>query len=287
MDRLKDGKIFSKIDLRSGYWQIRIAEGDVEKTAFRTRYGHYQFKVMPFGLTNAPATFMHLMHSIFKDYLDDFVVVYLDDILIYSKTQEDHCKHLRLVLEKLREHKLYGKLTKCSFARTSIDFLGHIVSDQGISVNPKKIQAIMGWPRPQNVSELRSFLGLCSYYRRFVPNFSGTAAGMYTLLKKDQTFTWGEQQEESFTNLKQKLASTPVLTLPDPELPWIIASDASDKAIGAILMQDKGAGPQPVAFESRRLQGAELNYAVHEKETLAVIHALRTWRSYVDSTSDN
>jgi hypothetical protein len=166
--QLKGENIFSKIDLRSGYHQVRIKEEDTRKTTFRTRYGHYEFVVVPFGLTNAPTTFMCLMNGVFRDFLDKFVIVFLDDILIYSKTEEEHEKHLRMVLQVLREHQLYAKLSKCTFYQKKIHYLGHIVSEDGIAVDPENIEAIKSWPAPTNISEVRSFMGLVGYYRRFI-----------------------------------------------------------------------------------------------------------------------
>ena len=287
LDRLLGAKVFSKIDLRSGYHQIRIAEGDEEKTAFRTRYGHYQFKVMPFGLTNAPATFMHLMNSIFREELDAFVIVFLDDILIYSRDLKQHEEHLRKVLTVLRQHQLYAKLSKCAFARREIDFLGYIVNDRGISVDPAKTAAINDWPTPTTPTHVRSFIGLCSYYRRFVESFANIAAPLHDLTKKDTPtpLPWTPEHEAAFRQLKQKMMTAPLLAVPDPDKPWTICTDASDVAIGAILLQDHGHGLQPVAYESRKLREAEHNYAVHEKEALAVIHALQTWRCYVQGRS--
>ena len=167
-DKLKGAGVFSKIDLRSGYYQLRVKEGDVPKTAFRTRYGHYEFLVMPFGLTNAPAAFMDLMNRVFRPYVDQFVVVFIDDILVYSKDAQEHEQHLRIVLETLREKKLYAKLSKCDFWLKEVSFLGHIVSAEGIRVDPAKIEAVVNWKSPQNVTKVRSFLGLAGYYRRFV-----------------------------------------------------------------------------------------------------------------------
>ena len=281
LDRLRGATIFSKIDLKSGYHQIRIAEGDVEKTAFRIRYGHYQFMVLPFGLTNAPATFMHLMNSIFAEYLDKFVSIFLDDILIYSKNMEEHKQHLKIVFEILRNNQLYASKKKCEFAKTDIEFLGHRVSSEGIHVDPSKTKTIENWPILQNVHEVRSFLGLCSYYRRFVHDFAKIASPLTDLLKKDKAFEWTQECQQAFDTLKHKLTTTPILLVPNPDLPWTIATDASDQAIGAILLQDHGKGLQPIAYESRKLQPAELNYPVYEKETLAVIHALKIWRCYV------
>ena len=175
-DQLKDAGVFSKIDLRSGYYQLRVKEGDVPKTAFRTRYGHYEFLVMPFGLTNAPAAFMDLMNRVFRPYVDQFVVVFIDDILVYSKDAQEHEQHLRIVLETLREKKLYAKLNQCDFWLKEVSFLGHIVSAEGIRVDPAKIEAVVNWKSPQNVTEVRSFLGLAGYYRRFMRGFSVIAS---------------------------------------------------------------------------------------------------------------
>ena len=173
LDQLHGAKYFSKLDLRQGYHQIRISPQDIEKTAFRTRYGHYEWTVLPFGLTNAPSTFMRLMNDAFHPFLDKSVVIYLDDILIYSKTAEEHAQYLEQVLEVLKQHRLFAKLSKCLFAQSKVDFLGHIISDEGIATEPQKIAAIKEWPTPLNVRDVRSFLGLANYYRRFVAHFSG------------------------------------------------------------------------------------------------------------------
>ena len=282
MDRIAGAKYFSKIDLYSGYHQIRIKEEDVPKTAFRTRYGHYEFLVLPFGLTNAPATFMTLMNDIFRDHLDEFVIVYLDDILIYSKTREDHAEHLRAVLTTLREHQLYAKAQKCELFRTKVEYTGHYISDQGIAVDPRKIITIKDWPAPTTVPEVRSFLGLASYYRKFVQGFSAIATPLTALLHKDKEFQWNTPEQEAFEMLKEKLTTAPVLLLPDPTKPFTVTTDASDFAIGAVLTQDHGHGEQPVAYESRKLSPAELNYPVHEKELLAIVHAIRLWRMYLE-----
>ena len=190
LDRVNGTKFFSKLDLASGYYQIRIADEDISKTAFKTRYGHYEFLVMPFGLTNAPATFQTLMNDILRDKLDKHVLVYLDDILIYSKTKVEHLVHLREVCQILRENKLFCKLKKCEFLKNSVEYLGHVLSDKGIQVDPRKIIAIESWPAPTNVSELRSFLGLASYYRRFVEGFAHVASPLTNLLHKDVPYIW-------------------------------------------------------------------------------------------------
>ena len=195
LDRLQGARYFTRIDLRSGYHQIRVAESDISKTAFNTKFGHYEFTVMPFGLTNAPATFMKLMNEIFGEYLDEFLEVFLDDILVFSRTMEEHLVHLEKVLQKLREHKLYAKLSKCDFCRTSIEYLGHIISADGVATDPKKVQVVREWPVPEDVGQLRSFLGMVGYYRRFIPQFSKVAYPLTKLLKKNQPYVWAEAQQ--------------------------------------------------------------------------------------------
>ena len=197
-DQLKGAKVFSKIDLRSGYFQMKIWEQDIPKTAFTTRYGLYEYTVMPFGLTNAPAYFMAMMNKVFMEYLDKFVVVFIDDILIYSKDEAEHERHLRLIMEKLREHKLYAKFSKCEFWLDSVGFLGHVVSAEGVAVDPSKVAAVTEWESSKNAGEIRSFLGLAGYYRRFIENFSKIAKPMTVLLKKDKKFFWTDEREASF-----------------------------------------------------------------------------------------
>jgi hypothetical protein len=282
-DRLLGAKCFTKIDLRSGYHQIRIADEDVEKTAFRTRYGHYEFLVMPFGLTNAPATFMHLMNTVMRPFLDKFVIVFLDDILVYSKTPEEHTVHVREVLQKLREHKLYAKLSKCELFRDSVEFLGHRIDAQGIHMMDDKLKAINEWPALTSVDDVRSFLGLCGYYRRFVRNFSALAAPLTELIHQDTKFHWDEPQQRAFEQLKRAMTEKPVLILPDPEKGHTITitTDASGYAAGATLSQDHGNGLQPIAYMSHKFNDAEKRYATHEQELLAIILAFKEWRHYL------
>ena len=213
-DQLAGATTFSKIDLRSGYHQLKIRNEDIPKTAFRTRYGHYEFLVMSFGLTNAPAAFMDLMNRVFEDYIDKFVIVFIDDILVYSKSREEHEQHLRLVLERLKEKQLYAKFKKCEFWLDKVVFLGHVVSKDGIMVDPAKIEAVSQWQQPKNVSEVRSFLGLAGYYRRFVEGFSKIALPMTLLTRKGHKFTWSDSCEGSFQELKKRLTMAPVLTIP-------------------------------------------------------------------------
>ncbi|GJV85557.1 putative reverse transcriptase domain-containing protein [Tanacetum coccineum] len=214
-DQLQGSQFFSKIDLRSGYHQLRVHEDDIPKTAFRTRYGHFEFTVMPFGLTNAPAVFMDLMNRVCRPYLDKFVIVFIDDILIYSKTREEHVEHLRLVLELLKKEKLYAKFSKCEFWLREVQFLGHVINGNGIHVDPSKIEAVKNWKAPRTPTEVRSFLGLAGYYRRFIENFSKIAKSLTILTQKCKTFDWGEEQELAFQTLKDKLCNAPVLALPD------------------------------------------------------------------------
>ncbi|KAA0063793.1 pol protein [Cucumis melo var. makuwa] len=276
-DQLQGATVFSKIDLRSGYHQLRIRDGDIPKTAFRSRYGHYEFVVMSFGLTNAPAVFMDLMNRVFKDFLDSFVIVFIDDILIYSKTEAEHEEHLHQVLETLRANKLYAKFSKCEFWLRKVTFLGHVVSSEGVSVDPAKIEAVTNWPRPSTVSEIRSFLGLAGYYRRFVEDFSRIASPLTQLTRKGTPFVWSPACERSFQELKQKLVTAPVLTVPDGSGNFVIYSDASKKGLGCVLMQQG----KVVAYASRQLKIHEQNYPTHDLELAAVVFALKIWRHYL------
>jgi hypothetical protein len=280
-DRLQGAKYFTKLDLRSGYHQIRIHPTDVPKTAFRTRYGHFEFLVLPFGLTNAPATFMHLMHQTFREFLDDFVLVFLDDILVFSRTLEDHVRHVNQVLEVLRKEKLYAKESKCELFKEEVEFLGHQVGRNGVRMMEDKLAAIREWPVPTKVSDVRSFLGSTGYYRKFIKDFSSIAAPMSELTKDTVKFEWGERQQSAFMQLKEAMLTAPVLTLPDPTLPFVVQTDASGYAVGAVLMQDQGKGLQPIAFLSKKMLDAETRYPTHEQELLAIICALKTWRHYL------
>jgi hypothetical protein len=214
-DQLAGAKVFSKIDLRSGYHQSKIRSSDIPKTAFSTSYGLYEFLVMSFGLTDALSYFMYLVNSVFMNELDKFVVVFIDDILIYSKNEAEHAKHLRIVLQCLRDHKLYAKFSKYEFWLDSVKFLGHTISKDGISVDPSKVQEFMDWKPPKSVHQICSFLGLAGYYRRFIPNFSRIAKPMTELLKKGVKFVWSEDCDKAFHTLREHLTSAPVLTQPN------------------------------------------------------------------------
>ena len=282
IDQLLGAKVFSKLDLRSGYHQVRVAEEDIHKTAFRTRYGHYEFTVMPFGLTNAPATFQRLMNSVLSPFIDKFVIVYLDDILVFSRNEEEHEEHLRAVLQKLREEKLYAGRGKCEFGVRSIEYLGHTVGPNGVEMNDDKIKAIVDWTVPKTKKELRSFLGLAGYYRRFIEHFAQRVLPLSEMLKDTAVFTWGRAQQAAFDDLKSVMTTAPVLAIPDPSLPYEVYTDSSAFGVGAILLQDQGRGLQPCAYLSHKLSNAERNYTTHEQELLAVIYALNTWRAYLE-----
>ncbi|XP_052732384.1 uncharacterized protein LOC128196192 [Vigna angularis] len=277
LDQLHGAAVFSKIDLRSGYHQIKVKEDDIQKTAFRSRYGHYEYVVMPFGVTNAPAVFMEYMNRIFRPYLDKFVVVFIDDILIYSKTEDEHEEHLRLVLGVLREKELYAKLSKCEFWMKEIQFLGHVVSAGGISVDPAKVRAVLDWESPRSVTEVCSFVGLAGYYRRFIEGFAKIVAPLTQLTRKDQPFAWTDRCEASFQELKVKLTSAPVLVIPDTSKPFEVYCDASHQGLGCVLMQEKRA----VAYASRQLRIHERNYPTHDLELAAVVFALKIWRHFL------
>ena len=225
-DQLQGAKVFSKIDLRSEYHQLRIRESDIPKTAFRTRYGHYEFLVMSFGLTNAPAVFMDLMNRVFRPYLDRFVIVFSDDILVYSRSELEYERHLGLVLQTLRQHQLYAKFSKCEFWLSRVGFLGHVVSTDGIYVDPQKVEAVANWEQPTTVTKVRSFLGLAGYYRRFIEGFSKIAGPLHCLTRKGVKFEWTDKCEESFQTLKEKLTSAPVLTLPEGNEGFEVYGDA-------------------------------------------------------------
>ncbi|GKB22914.1 putative nucleotidyltransferase, ribonuclease H [Tanacetum coccineum] len=279
-DQLQGSSIYSKIDLRSGYHQLRVREEDIPKTAFRTRYGHYEFQVMSFGLTNAPAVFMDLMNRVCKPYLDKFVIVFIDDILIYSKSKKEHEEHLRQILKLLKKEELYAKFSKCEFWISRVQFLGHVIDCRGIHVDPAKIESIKDWASPKTPTEIRQFLGLAGYYRRFIEGFSKIAKSMTKLTQKGVKFDWGDKQEAAFQLLKQKLCSAPILALPEGSEDFIAYCDASKKGLGAVLMQRENV----ISYASRQLKIHEKNYTTHDLELGAVVFALKIWRHYLYGT---
>jgi hypothetical protein len=237
-DQMKGVSIFSKIDLRLGYHQLKIRELDIPKTTFRTRYGLYEYTVMSFELTNAPAYFMYLRNKVFMEYLDKFIVVFIDDILIFSRGEEEHEVHLRLVLEKLRAHKLYAKFCKCEFYLTEVAFVGHVISAGGVSVDLGKVKDVLNWMPLTPTSEVRSFLRLAGYYHRFIKDFSKIAKLMMKLLEKNKAFEWTVECQASFEELRRHLTSAPVLVLPDLTKKFNIYCDASHRGLGCVLMQE-------------------------------------------------
>jgi len=276
-DQLQGARYFSKIDLRSGYHQLKVQEEDIPKTAFRTRYGHYEFTVMSFGLTNAPAAFMDMMNRICKPYLDKFVIVFIDDILIYSKSSDEHAMHLHELLTLLRKEKLYAKFSKYEFWLQQVQFLGHLINHEGIQVDPAKIEAITKWEIPKNPTEIRSFLGLAGYYRRFIQNFSRIAVPLTKLTCKNAKYDWGSKQNEAFEILKQKLTNAPILALPEGSEDFAIYCDASKLGLGCVLMQRE----KVIAYASRQLKKHEENYTTHDLELGAIMFALKIWRHYL------
>ncbi|GJT44605.1 putative nucleotidyltransferase, ribonuclease H [Tanacetum coccineum] len=279
-DQLQGSTIYSKIDLRLGYHQLRVREEDIPKTAFRIRYGQYEFQVMPFGLTNAPAVFMDLMNRVCKPYLDKFAIVFIDDILIYSRDEKEHEEHLKTILELLKKEELYAKFSKCEFWIHMVKFLGHVIDSSGIHIDPTKIEAVKNWASPTTPSEIRQFFGLAGYYRRFIEGFSKIAKHMTELTQKNQKFDWGEEQEEAFQLLKQKLCAAPILALLEGSDDFVVYCDASKKGLGAVLMQRM----KVISYASRQLKVYEKNYATHDLELGAVVFALKIWRHYLYGT---
>ncbi|GJT42029.1 putative nucleotidyltransferase, ribonuclease H [Tanacetum coccineum] len=275
-DQLQGSSTYSKIDLRSGYHQLRVRDEDIPKTAFRTRYGHYEFQVMPFGLTNAPAVFMDLMNRVCKPYLDKFVIVFIDDILIYSRNKEEHTDHLRIILELLKKEKLYAKFSKCDFWISIVQFLGHVIDSQGIHV----LEAVKNWASPTTPTEIRQFLGLAGYYQRFIKDFLKIAKSLTELTQKNKKYIWGENQESAFQLLKQKLCEAPILALPEGNDDFVIYCDASHQGLGAVLMQRE----KVIAYASRQLKPHEENYTTHDLKLGAVVFALKIWRHYMYGT---
>jgi len=291
LDTLGGARVFSSLDLAAGYWQIRLKDEEIPKTAFSTHLGHFEWRVLPMGLSNAVATFQNLMNRIFgeRGYLRKFVLVYLDDILVYSKTAEEHAQHLRLVFQALREEELFAKPSKCYFNKSELKYLGHIVGSGGIKVDPAKIAAVRNFPLPQNVGDVRSFLGLATYFRRFIQGFGVLARPLHALTRNACTrsgWKWTEQCEASFLALKDALSSAPVLAMPDwpaaesGSKPFEIIADASVHGIGAVLLQDG----HPIAFESKKFHPAAYNYDTGEQELLAIVYALQKFRCYVEGT---
>ena len=286
LDQIGQSKFFTTLDLASGYWQIRVEPSSREKTAFVTPHGLFQFRVMPFGLTNAPAVFQRLMQSVLMGLNptvgNQFVSVYIDDVLIYSRTLSEHLEHLKLVIERIEQAGLKLKPSKCSFVREEVEYLGHLLTPDGLKTNPRTVNAVKEYPQPQSVKEIRQFLGLSSYYRRFIKNFAALAQPLTALTRNNVEFKWTEECQEAFDRLKQCLTSAPVLCYPSFDVPFVLETDASIKGIGAILSQTQSSGQRhPVAYASRSLSAAERNYGISELETLAVVWSITHFHSYL------
>lgn len=277
MDELSHSSWFSKLDLRVGFHQILMQPDDAFKTAFQTHLGQYEFNVMAFGLTGAPGTFQGAMNTTLAPGLCHFVIVFFNDILVYSRTFEDHLEHLALVFSWLSADQWKVKLSKCTFAQRSISYLGHVISEQGVSTDPDKVRAITEWPAPNNIRSLRGFLGLAGYYKKFVRHFGIIARPLTDLLKKDTLFIWTSVHDSTFRALKLALSTAPVLALPDFSLPFHVETDASGSGIGAVLQQNG----HPLAFISKSLSPRNQHLSTYEKEYLAILMAVDSWRHYL------
>jgi hypothetical protein len=291
LDRLSGSTVFSKIDLRNAYHRIRIREGDEWKTAFRTRYGHYEYLVMPFGLTNAPATFQAYINNTLRGLVDVFCIVYLDDILIFSRTPEEHMKHLELVIERLHRAELYANPKKCEFFQPELEFLGFLVNKEGIRMDPARVETISKWPRPQTYRDIQVFLGFCNFYRRFIFGFSGIARPLHRLLqglkngKKPGLIAdeeWQAPQQKAFQQLIDAFISAPVLRHYDPSLPLRLETDASSTACAGILSLKWEDGWHPVAYCSKKFSGSEVHYPIYDKELLTIVWSFKQWRHYLE-----
>ena len=282
LDRLRGAKIFTALDLRGAYNLVRVKAGDEWKTAFRSRYGHFEYLVMPFGLTNAPAVFQRLMDDLLRQYLDVFVVVYLDDILIYSEDLATHQQHVRKVLQVLLDNDLYCKFSKCEFHVDHVEFLGYVVSPNGIEMNTKKIQSILEWEPPTSVTGVLSFVGFANFYRRFIRNFSKVVQPLTALTKKSVQFEWTVTAQNAFDSLKHLFITAPVLVYADTTRQFIIETDASAYALGCVLSQFKDDGLlHPCAFYSKKFTPTETNWQIHDKELYAIVVAFKQWRQYL------
>ncbi|XP_053499602.1 uncharacterized protein LOC128619445 [Ictalurus furcatus] len=288
LEQLRTATIFTKLDLRSAYNLVRIREGDEWKTGFSTTSGHYEYQVMPYGLSNAPSVFQCLINDVLRDMLGHHVIAYIDDILIYSDSREEHVHHVRQVLQRLLRHQLYVKAEKCEFHRTTIAFLGYVISPEGISMDQEKVQAVVSWPTPTTIKELQRFLGFANFYRRFIRNFSAIANPLTSLLKgKPKRLSWNSSAQSAFDKLKKAFTTAPIIKHPDPSRPFIVEVDASETGVGAILSQRFGEKPKLhlVAFFSRKLSPAERNYDVGNRELLAIKLALEEWRHWLEGAT--
>ncbi|GBM38694.1 Retrovirus-related Pol polyprotein from transposon 297, partial [Araneus ventricosus] len=281
LDALNGSQWFSTLDLKSGYWEVEIQPEEKEKTAFTTGQGLWQFKVMPFGLCNAPATFERLMETVLRGLTSEACLVYLDGIIIVGRTLQEHLNNIRKVFQRLQKANLKLSPKKCRFFRKEVSYLGHVISADGVKTDPEKTKAVVDWPRPETVHDLRSFLGLCTYYRRFVRNFSAIARPLHKLTEARSNFNWTEECEKSFNNLKRALITSPVLTYPRTDKEFILDTDASNEGIGAVLSQKIGNEECVIAYFSKSLGKPERNYCVTRKELLAIVKSIEHFHHYL------
>jgi len=283
-DRISGTQFFTKIDLKNRYHLVRVKEGDERKTAFRTRYSLYEFLVMPFGLSNAPATFQDMINHIFRDLIDLGLLAYIDDLLIYAKTREEHDEIVKEVLGRLRTNKLAVSAEKCEWRKSEVEFLGYIVGIEGIKMSEEKIKGVLEWKSPASLVEVQQFLGFANFYRQFIQDYSRVARPLTELTKGDgKNWRWTDEAERAFKELKTRFTTAPILAHFEPERPVIVESDASDFALGAILSQrDDDNRLHPNVFHSRKFTPAEINYEIHGKELLAIVDTFKRWRRYLE-----
>lgn len=277
LDEIAGAKWFTKLDPLSGYHQIRVADEDVFKTAFRTHQGLYEFLVMPFGLSRAPGSFQGMIHKVLEPLLRHGVLAFMDDILVHTATLEEHVRRLREVLQLLRDNELVIKRSKCAFAQNKIEYLGHVISEEGVATDPAKVEAVQSWPTPASVRAVRGFLGLTGYYRKFIQHYGVISRPLTELLKKGTMFQWTPQAETAFQLLKEAMIAAPVLAVPDFHQPFVLETDACKDGIGAVLMQHG----HPVAYLSKGLCPKNQALSTYEKECLAILMAVEKWRPYL------
>jgi len=287
-DRVRGAQWFTKMDLKNGFHLIRVKEGDEWKTAFRTRYGLFEFQVMPFGLTNTPSTFQDMMNHVVSDMLDVVVLAYMDDILVYADTEEGHDRTVKEVLKRLQNNGLAVAPEKCVWKATEVEFLGYIIGRNGIRMAEDKVQAVLDWKTPELLTEVQSFLGFANFYRRFIRNYSRVARPLTELTKKEvgKEWAWNQQAESAFQELKHHFTMAPILAHFDPRKPILVETDASDFALGDVLSQRSKEGRlHPIAFHSRKFQLTEIHYEIYDKELLAIVDAFKHWRRYCEGAT--
>jgi hypothetical protein len=285
LDKIQGAKYFTSMDLLQGFYQLPLRESDRPKTAFKTTFGHYQFRVVSMGLSNSPSVFQRVMNQIFSNQLNKSVLIYLDDILIFSKTPEEHLQHIQEVFEACKANKLSLKTKKCHFFKQELKFLGHIISKEGIRPDPEKVEAVKNWPTPKNQHDVRSFLGLTTYFKRFIRGYAKIACALMELTKDQykKNFIWDARCQAAFDKLKELLSEAPLLAIPDFTKPFTLVTDASQVGLGGVLLQEH----KPCAFESKKFTVAECNYTTTERELLAVVHCFNKWAVYLRHNPEN